>query len=67
MTYYKKGMREPADVTLLLFNDLLVIAKRKKPDHYLMFKPPIPLEEAVFLDKPDTSCNIKSILRNQSC
>jgi len=57
LTYYKKGVKEGQEVTLMLFSDLLIIAKMKRPDFYMMFKAPIPLEEAVFLDKPDTTSN----------
>lgn len=55
MTLYKKPLRDPQEVTLLLFTDLLLIVKQKRADFYQMIKLPIPLEESVFLDKPDTS------------
>ena len=53
MTYYKKGMREPVDVTVMMFTDMVLITKMKKPDFFLLLKSPVPFEESVFLDKSD--------------
>lgn len=53
MTHYKKGMREPVEVTVMMFTDMVLITKMKKPDFFLLLKPPVPFEESVFLDKSD--------------
>ncbi|KAJ3310864.1 Rho guanine nucleotide exchange factor 26 [Boothiomyces sp. JEL0838] len=46
----------PIDVTLILFNDLiLIVRKSKKSESMIMlFKQPIPLEGAIFVDKIDS-------------
>ena len=49
----RKASPNPVDVTVFVFTDMVVIARQKKQDAYQMFKAPIPLESAVFLDKAD--------------
>ncbi|KAI9004057.1 hypothetical protein BC832DRAFT_69814 [Gaertneriomyces semiglobifer] len=53
MTYIKKNTSSTVQVIVLFFTDMVMIVRQKKPDTFILFKPPIPLEAAVFLDKPD--------------
>ena len=48
------------DVVVFLFSDMILITRRsKKGDGGLtLFKPPIPLESAVFIDKSDSDGNL---------
>ncbi|KAJ3164097.1 Intersectin 1 (SH3 domain protein) [Geranomyces variabilis] len=53
-TYLKKNTNGTVEVSVVFFTDLvLIIRPRKTADSFILFKPPIPLEAAVFLDKPD--------------
>ncbi|TPX67721.1 hypothetical protein SpCBS45565_g03605 [Spizellomyces sp. 'palustris'] len=52
-TYLKKNTNGTVEVVVLFFTDLVLIVRPKKADTFILFKPPIPLEAAVFLDKPD--------------
>ncbi|KAI8816965.1 uncharacterized protein EV422DRAFT_267552 [Fimicolochytrium jonesii] len=62
-TYLKKNTNGTVEVSVLFFTDLLMIIRSKKAaDSYLLFRPPIPLEAAVFLDKPDAD-GMKNIFR----
>ncbi|KAJ3145423.1 Intersectin 1 (SH3 domain protein) [Geranomyces michiganensis] len=53
-TYLKKNSNGTVEVSVVFFTDLVLIMRpRKTADSFILFKPPIPLEAAVFLDKPD--------------
>jgi len=53
LTYLKKtGSTTSLEVLVILFTDMMLILRWKK-DELVLFKPPIPFEAAVFLDKPD--------------
>jgi hypothetical protein len=45
------------EVVVFLFNDLIMICKRKKKSEggYLLYKAPIPLEKCIIIDKEDSS------------
>ncbi|TPX54814.1 hypothetical protein PhCBS80983_g05728 [Powellomyces hirtus] len=54
-TYLKKNTNGTVEISVVFFTDLVLIIRPKKAgDSYILFKPPIPLEAAVFLDKPDS-------------
>lgn len=53
-TYMKKNSSAIVEVTVLFFSDLVLMVKSKKAESFVLFKPPIPLESIVLLDKPDT-------------
>ncbi|TPX36236.1 hypothetical protein SmJEL517_g01581 [Synchytrium microbalum] len=52
-TYHKKNGQGGAEVLVFTFTDLVLITRSKKDEKIVLFKPPIPFEAAVFLDKPD--------------
>ena len=52
-TYWKRSTGTPTEITVLLFSDMIMLTKHKKPEQLQLLKPPIPLESAVFLEKPD--------------
>ncbi|KAJ3043426.1 hypothetical protein HDV00_005124 [Rhizophlyctis rosea] len=52
-TYLKKNTNGTVEVIVMFFTDMLLITRMKRPDNFLLFKPPIPFEAVVFLDKPD--------------
>ncbi|KAJ3034682.1 nucleolar protein net1, partial [Rhizophlyctis rosea] len=52
-TYLKKNTNGTVEVIVMFFTDMLLITRIKRLDNFLLFKPPIPLEAVVFLDKPD--------------
>ena len=52
-TYLKKNTNGTVEVIVMFFTDMVLITRIKRLDNFLLFKPPIPLEAAVFLDKPD--------------
>ncbi|TPX47785.1 hypothetical protein SeMB42_g03195 [Synchytrium endobioticum] len=55
-TYLKKhskGSSASVDVLVLVFTDMVLITREKKNGKIVLYKPPIPFEAAVFLDKPD--------------
>ncbi|KAI8917968.1 hypothetical protein BC831DRAFT_406839 [Entophlyctis helioformis] len=55
LMYHKKSSNVPVDVTLMVFSDMIMMVRPKKGDHLQLFKPPMPLESVVLLDKPDAS------------
>lgn len=61
-TLFKKGGSTGIEVTVLLFNDLLLIVKHKKLSFQLL-KPPIPLEDVMFSDKIESGPNSKNLLQ----
>ena len=63
----KKPGNVPTDVILVLLSDLILICKSKKGAGFTLVKPPIPLEEALFVDKQDipTEKNIFQIVHFQ--
>ncbi|KAJ3299582.1 Intersectin-2 [Borealophlyctis nickersoniae] len=52
-TYHKKNTNGTVEVVVLFFTDLILITRCKRPDQFLIFKPPIPIESCVVLDRPD--------------
>jgi hypothetical protein len=51
---HKKPGNVITEVSILLFDDMILIAKVKKFG-FALVKPPIPLEEALFIDKPEST------------
>ncbi|OUM67125.1 hypothetical protein PIROE2DRAFT_5505 [Piromyces sp. E2] len=51
--YNKKGTHT-VDITILVFTDIVLFLKCKKDkEQYILYRQPIPLENVLFLDKPD--------------
>ncbi|KAI9098738.1 hypothetical protein DFS34DRAFT_618767 [Phlyctochytrium arcticum] len=61
-TYLKKNTNGTVEVIVLFFTDLVLIVRSKKAETFLLFKQPIPLEAAVFLDRPDAD-GVKNVLQ----
>ncbi|KAJ3021216.1 hypothetical protein HKX48_008982 [Thoreauomyces humboldtii] len=54
LTYLKKNTNGTVELSAVFFTDMILLIRPKKAgETYILFKPPIPLEAAVFLDKPD--------------
>ncbi|KAI9209472.1 uncharacterized protein BJ171DRAFT_418538 [Polychytrium aggregatum] len=54
-TLLKKNTAVSYDIIVMLFSDLVLLTKPKKGDQFVLLKPPIPFEAAVFLDKTEGS------------
>ncbi|KAI8905600.1 hypothetical protein EDD86DRAFT_249172 [Gorgonomyces haynaldii] len=54
LSMVKKPGNVTVEVILMLFSDMILIAKTKKSGGFSLLKPPIPLEDVLFMDKPDT-------------
>ncbi|KAI8815050.1 hypothetical protein BJ742DRAFT_733571 [Cladochytrium replicatum] len=52
-TYVKRNLNT-VDVVVMLFTDLVLITRPKRAQQFVLFKLPIPLESALFMDCPDT-------------
>ncbi|TPX32381.1 hypothetical protein SeLEV6574_g08467 [Synchytrium endobioticum] len=50
---HAKGSSASVDVLALVFTDMVLIRREKKNGKIVLYKPPIPFEAAIFLDKPD--------------
>ncbi|KAJ1528248.1 prolactin receptor, partial [Nowakowskiella sp. JEL0078] len=65
--YLKKNNTAPVEILALAFTDIVLLTKSRKSD-YILIKQPIPLENCVFLDKPDSdgTKNVVQIIHLQN-